>query len=272
MIEKVIYINHLNESFSLGENGIFINENDLHDYMWAYNTESNKISYFERGIVSKTLPIVVANPNGYSIINDLMEICEKDVLAKQYGRLIIGGYYLNCYILGSKKKNYSLRRGYLNAELSLITDSSQWIKETTKTFSDDGSGAVGGKNLDFPFDFPYDFASPTSVKNLINPSFADTDFKLIVYGEVTNPSIYINGHLYEVNCYVAANEYLTINSKEKTITITRNNGEVINHFKDRNKESYIFEKISSGENSISWIGDITFEITLYEERSEPKWI
>lgn len=270
MIEKVLYKNHLNEVFSFGENGIFINENDLHDYEWGYATEGNRISYFDRGVVTKAMPVVVANENGLSMIDSLMEICEKDVLSKNYGTLIVGGYYLNCFIVSSRKTNYTPHAGYANIELGVVTDSPAWVRETTKSFNNMG-GSEGGKNLDFPFDFPYDFASPTSVKTLINPSFADADFKLIIYGEVTNPSIYIGGHLYEVNCYVAAGQYLTINSKDKTITITKNNGEIVNHFKDRNKSSYVFEKIGAGENPVSWIGDFTFDIILYEERSEPKW-
>lgn len=270
MIEKVIYKNHLNEVFKFGENGVYINQNDLRNYEWSYNEDNNKISNFKRGIAKKTIPVVVATPNDVTAINTLMEVCEKDVLSNVPGSLIIGEYTLNCFIVSSRKSRYILHKGYSNIELGVVTDTPAWIKSTISTFNN--TGAEEGKDLDFTFDFPYDFTSPNKIKSVINPSFADVDFKLNIYGEVDNPSVTIGGHEYKVNCRVNANEYLTINSKDKTIYITRNNGEIVNHFKDRSKDTYIFNKIPSGELKVSWNGNFGFDITLFEERSEPKWI
>ena len=68
-----------------------------------------------------------------------------------------------------------------------------------------------------------------------------------------------------------ANEDLTIESTAKKIFVTRNDGSVVNHFNDRNKQSYVFEKIPAGMNDVTWDGDFGFDIILMEERSEPKW-
>lgn len=271
---KLIYKNHINESIEFGINGLWFTDTELHDYTWNYSSNNGKISNFDRGIAEKKLSIVIAcksRQEGIEYMNQLVECADKDILNQKEGTLFFGDYYLKCYITKSKKGNFIERKGYLEAEITIVSDSPQWTKETSKSF-DKSSSSEGGKNLDFAFDFPYDFTSPTAVKTLVNSSYSNTDFKMVIYGEVTNPSIYIDGHLYEVNCYVGNNQYLTIDSKQKTITLTKANGETVNHFKDRNKNSYIFEKIGSGEKAVSWEGDIRFSITLYEERSEPKWI
>lgn len=270
---KIIYKNHINESVEFGVNGLWFVDTELHDYKWNYASNNGKISNFDRGIVEKKLNIVIACKNrneGIQYMNQIVECCEKDILSEEKGTLYFGDYYLKCYLTQSKKNTFIENKGYLEAELTIVSDSPQWVKEYNSSFSK--SSESTGKNLDFSFDFPYDFTSPNTINRLVNPSFADVDFKMNIYGEVTNPSIYIGGNLYEVNCYVANNEYLTIDSKNKTITITKNDGTIVNHFKDRNKDNYIFTKIQSGEVSVSWLGEFVFDITLYEERSEPKWI
>lgn len=120
-------------------------------------------------------------------------------------------------------------------------------------------------------DFAYNYASELHGNTLNNAGFIGTNFRLIIYGACTTPTIYISGHRYQVNRIVEANEYLTIDSVEKTITLTKRNGEIVNCFNFRDRDSYIFEKIPSGSNVVSWNGDFGFDIVLIEERSEPKW-
>ena len=84
-------------------------------------------------------------------------------------------------------------------------------------------------------------------------------------------SVYIAGHAYTVNCDAETGEYITIDSVAKTITKTAKDGTITNIFNLRGRESYIFEKIPTGEISVSWDGDFDIDIILLEERSEPKW-
>jgi phage-related protein len=94
---------------------------------------------------------------------------------------------------------------------------------------------------------------------------------MIINGACVDPAIYIGDHLYQVYCTVNEGEYLTIDSTSKTIILTANDGTQTNVFNSRNKDSYIFEKVKSGKNDVSWSGTFTFEIIILEERSEPKW-
>lgn len=277
MLEKIKFINHMNETMDWGSNGIFVKYNDLHNYSWEYKKENNKISYFSQSIVKKSVPIVIAchsEEEGVQIKNRLLEICEKDVLAMQHGKLVIGDYYLKCFVSGSSKSDYLYHKGYLKITLTIVTDYPQWIKESTVTFrSSADSTAVEGtkRNLDFNVDFAYDYASELLGKTLNNTGFVGTNFRLIIYGAVTNPIVFIAGHRYQVNYVVEINEYLTIDSVQKTITLTKRNGEVVNCFNHRDRDSYIFEKIPSGNNAVNWNGEFGFDVILVEERSEPKW-
>ena len=133
MIEQIKYINHLNEVIEFGKNGTFINYNTLRDYSWDITSANNKIASFKKGIVSKTIPVIIkchSEEEGIEIRNRLFEVFEKDVLAKKNGRIIVGDYYLKCFITGSKKTKYLLDKGYMELSLTMKSDYPAWIKES----------------------------------------------------------------------------------------------------------------------------------------------
>ena len=47
-------------------------------------------------------------------------------------------------------------------------------------------------------------------------------------------------------------------------------GQKINAFDLRNKEESVFEQIPPGKLALDWSGTFGFDLTLYEERSEPR--
>ena len=281
MFEQIKFMNHINEVMEWGKNGTFVNYNDLHDYSWDFTSDNNKISSFKMGIVKKTIPIIIccdSEEQGVLMKNMLMEYAEKDVLALQHGKIIIGDYYLKCYITGSKKGKYLESKGYLTATLTVTTDYPQWVKESTVSFRTDGSVVTNTpqetsakRNFDFNYDFPYDYTSGMRNKTLNNTGFVGTNFKLIIFGAAVNPAVHIAGHTYKVNCEVQAGEHLTIDSLSKTVILTRVDGTEVNEFNHRNRASYIFKEIPSGNNAVTWDGDFGFDVVLLEERSEPKW-
>lgn len=282
MFEQIKFMNHINEVMEWGKNGTFVNYNDLHDYSWDFTSDNNKISSFKMGIVKKTIPIIIccdSEEQGVLMKNRLMEYAEKDVLALQHGKIIIGDYYLKCYITGSKKGKYLESKGYITATLTVTTDYPQWVKESTVSFRTDGSVVTNTpqetsakRNFDFNYDFSYDYTSGMRNKTLNNTGFVGTNFKLIIFGAAVNPAVHIAGHTYKVNCEVQAGEHLTIDSLSKTVILTRVDGTEVNEFNHRNRASYIFKEIPSGNNAVTWDGDFSFDVVLLEERSEPKWI
>lgn len=275
MLEQLKYKNHVNEVFEFGKDGIFVDMNELHDYEWTVTKKGNRISSLDYAISKRKLPVVIicdTEAKGIAARNKLMEVVEKDVLAMKHGRIIIGDYYFRCFVTKSQKKNYLTTKRWMEITLTLTTDFPYWVKESTMQFGNRLPSEVSvGKNLDFAHDLPYDFYSGFNMRDLVNTGFVGTNFKIIIYGTATNPAVFIGGHEYGVNCDIGENEYLTIDSLSKQVYLTGNTGEITNKFNDRNKDSYIFEKIPPGSNPVSWTGDFGFDIILMEERSEPKW-
>lgn len=271
MLDKITYRNHINEEIKLGEFPYFASKNDLRDFEWDYDDINNKISRFSRGISTKKLEIYVVCRNESEAVqrkNALFEVFEKDVLAKEYGRLSIGDYYLNCYVVKSSKADYMKSRNLLKLTVEIVTDNPFWIKETVLRFR---KNTNDNEYLDFPYDMPYDFKNSLALMHFNNGNFIKSNFRIVIYGAAENPSLTINSHVYAVETELVANETLTIDSISKTIEQVSVGGTRYNKFKNRNRDSYIFEKIDAGRCAVLPSEKFDFDITVFEERSEPKW-
>lgn len=274
MLEKFTYTNSLNETLRFGSDCLFVNENDLRDFAWGITSKNDKISSFKKGIVSKTIPIILkcnSEAEGLYLRNRLFEVFEKDVLTQKYGKIHIGDYYLQCYITGTKKTDYLINMNYMVISATVQTDLPNWVKETTTIYS--LSNKSTDKYLDYPYDFAHDYKNTLTSGQITNSGLVPSNFIMTIFGYAQNPTLYIGEHEYSVDAVVGNGEHLTIDSINKTIVLTKVNGEQVNCFKNRNKDSYIFEKIPVGTNAISLPNQqIQFSVTLLEERSEPKWI
>lgn len=274
MLENFTYTNSLGEVLEFGKDCLFVNENDLRDFAWDITNINNKISSFKKGIVTKTIPIILkcnSEADGLLLRNRLFEVFERDVLAKKYGKIHIGDYYLRCYITGTKKSNYLVNMNYMVVSATVQTDAPEWIKETTASYSLIVDNAQ--QYLDYPYDFSHDYKNDLVSCQFTNSGLVASNFILTIFGFVQSPTLYINGHEYTVNVTVGTGEHLTIDSTNKTITLTKADGKQVNCFNNRNKDSHIFEKIPVGINTLSTAKQqIQFDMTLLEERSEPKWI
>lgn len=135
-----------------------------------------------------------------------------------------------------------------------------------------GFGQGGGSEfLDFDIEYAYDYTNSIERLELVNQNFVASNFRLTIYGEALNPRISVNGHVYEVEGTVEAGQHLVIDSINKTITLHTKNGATVNKFNSRNRDSYIFEKIPTGDLKLSRSDNFGFDLTLIEERGEPKW-
>lgn len=278
MLNHIKYVNHLNETIEFGKNILIVTDSDLLDFSWNVEKSNDIISGFTRKIASKSVTVVIKNRNEAEAVrakNQFFEIFEKDVLAKKSGKFVIGDYYLKCYVIGSVKNDYVARSNYITIKLKINTDYPYWCHELAKSFIKGNivneTGAKTGK-LSYPYRYPYRYSMPQDVGFILNDHYASCDFKMIIYGPCTNPSILINGHLYEVTTTLYTGEYLVVDSRNNTVIRYLNDGRTENLFNWRNKDHSLFEKIPSGHCSVLWNTDsFGFDIVLFQERSEPKW-
>lgn len=272
MLEQLKYRNHLGEDINFGKAGIYVDKNELHNYEWDVKKKNNRITALSHAVRKRKLPVWVVcqtDADATAAKNRLMEVAEKDVLAMEYGKLFIGDYYYRCFVTKSVKRDYLKTQKMMRLELTLTTDLPYWVKESRTVFR---SQEVSGGGIDYPIAYPYDYLQASAGDALNNSSFMPSNFRMIIYGPCSNPAVTVGGHLYQVNCTVGDNEYLTIDSVSKKIYLTANDGTVTNKFNDRNRASYIFAKLPTGRSTVAWAGSYGVDIVLLEERSEPKWI
>ena len=277
MLRKIKYVNHQGEELKFGENGLYISENDLLDFSWNIKSENEKISGFKKGIISRKVPIVIKG-NVSEVANQLrnrvFEVFEKDVIAKQYGRFVIGDYYLKCYVTESAKRGYHRSSNFIQNTIKVTTDLPYWIKESRYSYSARGQEIVDSEDayMDYPYDHSYDYASAILAYTADNQGFSEADFKMTIMGPCNSPEITIAGHPYKVDTELSSGEMLVIDSAAHKVYKIMVNGERVNQFHLRDRANTVFKKIPAGNNTVTWDGSFTFDLTLYEGRSEPRWI
>ena len=275
MLDKFIYEDHLGRQFVGLDHRVYLNYSDLRDYSWDYDTINSRISRFYRPITNRKIPRVIycaSDEEAVQVKNRLLELAETDVEARLPGKIYIGEYYTNGYITASKKSDYLITKRLCKIELTLTSDDPAWYREQTHPFIPGTGSAIGiGGGTDYPYDYPYDYALSLKGRKIMCDSVGNNGFRLLIYGEATNPSVVIGGHVYAINGTIGKGETLLVDSLTKTITLTTATGSKINWFDKRGREDYIFEPIPAGQNTVSWLGTFGFDLTVIEKRSEPRW-
>ena len=274
-LNNFVYENHLGKRFNSLENGVYLVHSDILDYSWDFDVINNRISRFYRSVTTRGLPLVVIGKTAAEAKearNKLLDIVEADIQAILPGKIYIGEYYTSGFITASKKSKYMYNDRYCNLNLEFTSAEPGWFTERNYVFVKDNGDSSAEYGIDYPFDYAYDYATTLKNSQIVAGGIVGNKFKLRIYGDATNPSISIGGHIYAVNGTIKKGESLLIDSVNKTITLTTSNGQKINWFDKRNRESYIFEPIPAGMSSVNYVGTFGFDLTLIEERSEPKWI
>lgn len=246
---------------------------DFFDYVWEPYTESGYITAFEKKIVKKSavLTITADTPEAYyEAVNAFFETVELDVLNLTPGRLYIGEQYLSCYIAESDKTEWEYGIPQMDITLSIITDYPYWITE--KGYGFYTTTTVSTNNKRYGYHYGYRYANGLKGASIDNTFFYDANFLMRIYGPCVNPMVIIDGHPYMVHIVLIQGEYLEIDSRRGTVIKTMAAGQKVNCFHSREKDYSAFRKITSGRKQVDWSGQFGFDLILYEERGEPKWL
>ena len=200
----------------------------------------------------------------------LYSVIAVDAEENTYGQLYVNDTFLRCRIQSSTKENW---KGYVysEVELTFIAPELSWVTEVTRQFSP-RSEASGTSGLDYPYDYPFDFAEEKfGVATWDVDHVKSSEFQMIMYGPCTNPYVLINNHSYAVYTDLEAGEYLIIDSRSSTIYKYLSNGTAENLFNERGLADSTFKPIPSGLLHINWSGEFGFDLTLFLERREARW-
>lgn len=267
-----------NETFILNQSyEIMIGSCNPHSSEWNYESIEKKygveITSFGKDpiIIPITMKYRGSEQEIYQNIDDFFEASERDVINKTPGRLYIANEYVTGYFISHSSAQSNEFYG-VQEELNFLAPYPFWIKEMTKSFVPVKEKEESDMFLDFEYDYLYDFSAPTGGNAIWQVDhYAPCEFLMTVFGPVANPRILINGHPYQIYDTLLENEYMQIDSRNNRVIKFMTNGTRQSLYDLRAKAESVFEPITPGNIAVSWPGSYGFDLTLYLERSEPRW-
>lgn len=279
-MHDVYYVGSQNEKVDFCQLPYRIVGGSIFDGDYDVAEENNRIQEFERKVTDKTLSIdiSVADQEEFcSAIEHLENVAEKDIVNVTPGKLYVGKSYLKCWITGTSKSRWVNDLNGIGNELTIKSDYPYWITEQHFQFLKQSQGGETSPWLEYPFDYPYEYAKVRNMQYIQNDHYIASGFKMIIYGPCINPLIRIAGHVYELRTTLYEGEYAVIDSstryaKDRKAIKVKADGSIEDIFSTRNTESDIWQKIPAGRSIVSWSGAFGFDIILFNERGTPSWI
>lgn len=278
MADKVYYYNRNGIlKLTVGQEPYYMlrDSGEFKNHSWGYEQQYGTLRGFHRDKFSYPFSIIVKS-NNLADFDALCDIFNEDVIAGKQGYLLINGWRLDCYVIKAEHKFYGLKDNVISFEA--VSVNSTWTRTSFRHF-DGGPGGGGGdygRNYSYTNsilgrEYKYGYEGDSSHSASITLRGTDNGFEAMIYGPATNPTIYINNDPVTVNVTIGATERLRIvsNGPTKTIDILQADGSSTSAFVYRDKTHSPF--LTLGENNELTFGNIVFDFTSIERRSEPSW-
>lgn len=267
-----------NETFILNQSyEVMIGSCNPHSSEWNYESIEKKygieITSFGKDPIE--IPITMkyrgTEQEIYQNVDSFFEESERDVINMTPGRLYIADEYVTGFFLSHSSSQSNEFYG-VQEELNFLVPYPFWIKEETKSFVPIKESENPDGFLDYEYDYLYDYSAPDGGNVIWKVDhYAPCEFLMTIFGPVADPRIVINGHPYQVYDTLLENEYMQIDSRKNTVIKYMANGTRQNLYDLRAKTDSVFEPIVPGNIAVNWPGSYGFDLTLYLERSEPRW-
>ena len=252
---------------------------------WKYTTISgvngiSKIKRFYKDAKAYNLTLDIMSDTREEF-NELMAnmhtVFDRDVQAMKPGRIWWNNFYKEVFVISMTNTEFDELFESVTRKLTILSLYPYWIKTNTYQFMK-LSSEVG--NLDYGmdgfydgFDYGgYDYGQSENIERIPVNVIKSANFELIFYGPASQPSVTIGDHRYGLDIKLAAGEYATVNSISKKIKKYDQYGREENVFHARDRDSNIFEKLPAGSLPILRQKDLSFDVTVYDERGEHEWI
>lgn len=270
---RLSYQSASGQEINLTDWPFYWNESDLQAHAWEIESTDNpfgsKITRLRRGVTEKSVKLLIYN-SGNSVkafVDHLNAVFESDVVAKTPGKLLFNESYLSGYFTAASLSG-RMRDVYAEYELTFTTDNPFWITEASTEFITFSESSEVGKR--FPYKFPHRYAT-AGIRTLINEHYAPTPAIITIYGPALDPSISIDGQIYQMTISMATGERLILDGLSRRIYRKLITGEEVNEFNRRDKNNDPFRPIPPGTLPVVYNGSFSFDITLIQQRSEPRW-
>ena len=279
-MDKVYYYNHKGRlKLTINEHPYFmrLNTGEFKDHSWGYDEQFGRYANFRRQKVSYPFSIVVTSKN-MADFDVLCDVFTEDIVAGEKGYFLINGWRLDCNVIKAEHQFYGTRDHVIDFEA--VSEASTWTRSVLHSYDGSSSGGGGGLDLGRNYSYKngavgrgynYGYEETSSHSAVIELHGIDNGFEAMIYGPAINPTIYINNKPITVYVSINANERLRIvsNGSTRTIDILQLDGSSESAFAFRDKENSPFLKLT--EYSELTFGDIRFDFTTIERRSEPSW-
>lgn len=270
---------------------------ELFDWEWGSdavaisNTQSNilKFKRTQKDTTAKVWFYANTEESISELINNFFEVTEYDVITNQAGKLIINdGDYIECFIVAGANRKWQNTTPFNARNVKFIFPHPFWIDEQEQAYQPTASviDIEDGDTislLGYPYQYPYGYDveviagggdSGEAIRTWEFEGINKSPFVLEIFGAVTNPRVNIDSHVYQVNLTLGEDDKIVIDSRDNTITLHRytsqGGGSVTNAYMYQNFNSNIFEPIPCGRQI--QVSSVTrFKLTVYSERSEPRW-
>lgn len=277
---RIAYMNSRGETFELSDNRkIRIADADFHKYSYGYNGTEQiygvELEEFKKSPCSYPVKLYFYGSASTRAeqIERLHDAAAYDRANKKHGKLIKGEWHIECYIMDGDTYPCDNIQNVTVKELTFLCPYPFWIREhnislNTNSFEKE----TGSAGLDFPFDFGFDFTKNRYGNSIQEVShYKPSNFKMKFFGPCTDPVIKINDYPYQIFTTLKRGEYLEIDSRHHTVTKYEENGKTSNLYNSRAFKHSVFEKIPSGILEFIWDGSFGIDLTLFLERSVPRW-
>ena len=275
---EVVYESSSGKRYNLVGSVMRATSGGFHNYKWNPKTKEREFGDRLYGFTKEsatydmTLTLRGSLDERKKYLNELHDSFEHDIITKTPGTIYYGDYYIEAYIISSDT-GVSDEVVYRSVcQVGIYCEYPFWRKRIKNAYAGVTNQIINTEGLDYPYDYVFDFTNSVYNQKIVVPGEIPASFQMIIYGGCENPTISIGDLTYSVNISLLTGEYLVIDTIKKKITKYKNNGEEVNAFNERDRDSDFFEKIPAGTHSVAWSGGFGFDIILIIERSEPEWI
>lgn len=268
MFPSIRYVSSSGEEVPLSSDGAVCSVTDLMEWAYDVDDSNGRIRGFTKDVDTVKIPVTAYSKG---VAARIYRVTSRDRRDVSPGRLYAGDWYVECFITGASYENWWDERGLMKIQLSVTVEEHVWHKDTTKVITSRGDAS----GLDFVYDFPYDFGFTSTSVTVDNDGFEDADLLIRVYGPCTSPIVTVGGNEYGADVELLSGEYLEISTADKTLVITRYDGDKENAFPDilgeymEGSGSYVFQKLQPGLAEVTWSGSYDLDVVVVQNADQP---